>query len=1670
MSNLINDGSLIGLWPMLEPSGSPVFKNYSPARAKQPSGISFDFHVAVSQAPGREEMQSVWPGTDTILESSGRFTGFRPFGIWEAETDSAPFSKYLVLGQANDVTRRETLVPNVAQSGFTVGYWVFPIGDGYPTFDDDVASFVNTFWDTYAARSHTIVGQFNATTSASTSVGWYLGVSGQRAGAAGNAFNPSQIHALQAFAVVEKTGTPVALATPIESGRYTHITMSYRYINGTSNELVLYKDGRVEASGTTDRDFTLNDTNILAETLTIGGSTDGADSVHTLDRTTGWGSNIVSGVYFFRRPLHEGEILALHECGGLQPEEAFLSPTAEVSLTDSKLLGYYPFMSVGYEDASHKHRPLIGPKDMGDNADGYIPTSGPFKAGAVLNDEVSNASDAMVAVSGLCYEITEGRSWTIAGYWAPENSAEREDNMLFSWGSVSTQTNANLDPTAVSEATFGICCTIRTAPTERMVIEAYPLGDLDGRTEIFASGQNDFHHYVASHYAVVYDDETTGLAFYVNGALQGSGVLTHSLTDQLHRVTGSGYPLIFHNGVTNQPVDSSSKGIHADGGRDLWGTSFTVFGRPLSAPEIRYLAVSGINTAPVWRTVHDPRLMGYWPADDFKLSDIVVPDKSRVWGDISPGHLVRGDSFTKWERVYDRDHNEAAGSVFTPLGTAAVDLFKPRPTVPELSSFGNLGITSGIFAPFGASLGPEGVSDLANSRSAIANPVMRYKPIIEESDLTCQNPLGEWVIAFEVTPSGSIPNTDIGIVANANKTHFNSTLFTFGKLGTSSTGGEFKAFLTSKNAAGPDPVGADAGTGASGISVVFLGRDGSLSPATNVVPLVSGNLPFGIPTKVLFHTKFDNPYDAFHDTVGTAPMTVNLYVDGQKIAARKTTAAAANMWSDDAVDSADDWFIQFGGEAATDLITTQLSMDGGLGDIHMRNIFWMRGGFDNGEIQALASSGIQTPTLANYVNNLPTTQLTLADSNLEGYWRFNGEAGGGSGTTDLSLKLNHLTPIAQNVVEDDIDAGSQGALFLRFLPGPMAQADIAIQASGITYSSRQVSNVATDRVPPLAASGASLNPKTGFTIGFMHAKRDDVANNRFDTLMAYGVLGATSISDTSLDANRGWAIGMDDSENMVMVMSHGGNMYLDTGVSNTAHSGQTVCGAYNGSVLGHLDDNRLWDQFRLGDFDTNKLDFWSHWCWVFDPTDDSLTCYMNGNVVDKRTIRQEPDKWVGPNIPEDPTARMITFLQHQEDPWDFNTINLNDFDSVITEVSYFSRALTAAEVRYLAFNGIDLAQGTVGSGIVGGYVQGQDTGSGIMGGYQRGQDTASGILGGYMPGAITVSGVVGGYVSGVVFVTGQIGGYVQGLGTMSGILGGLMRGGEVASGVVAGYIAGQETGSGILGGLMLGAESASGIMGGFMFGVNQASGILGGFMLGGLTGQVDFDATFGVNIRTVADFDSLVEIAQTDSADFDAKVVIFENEIGPLTQIIIPESNVSGLAPPFNQYFIAKASGQQGKSITKTRWNFGDLTPPVEVTQSGAGCYPVQHNFASSGFYVVKFEAIDSDGQHSSDTIIVNAASGIDPVLITVSGVPRSGLAELIVDFETKVETIPAGVSVTAQLLQFDDGQTTIRNNPTHTYTEPGVYRPVWCVRDSRGVFWCDSLEAGPDLLTSGGN
>lgn len=1652
MVNYLNDGALVGFWPLNEPSGAPLWKNYSSAFARHPSGISFDFTVAVADLPNLEEYMSPWPGLGYDLNkincgSGSLRTGYQVRGHWKLKTDSSPLSKYLILGGGSSRAAQQIWQPAVANSGFTVGFWVYPNSDGYENFQNS-ANLVSYSWETEAARCHTLVGAFQATTN---DAGWRMGISGLLSRGAQNNFDYTSSKQLTAFAFIEQAAGAATdtLRVPIESGMYTHLTYTFRYINGTSNQVVLYKNGRVAASGNTSANLTASNTNLisssLARTLTIGASDDASTATDDYERTSGW-NHLISGVYFFKRVLHEGEILHMHESeGGMQPDQSYLLPAVETKLTSDYLVGYYPFMEPGYADISNNQRPLISSYDAAGSTENVF-CPGPYKYGGIYNN--GSATENYHALSsGTCYDLLENRSWTIGTWLSLQNTTSRDNNIFMSWGSTTALTLATsqVSSSTLTGNTAGIIGTVSgIANQQRAVIEIYPLGNIKQtlNKNLVFNLTPTFEYYNQAHFhiALAYDDSTKGVAAYVNGVLAESGTLSDSLTDQLLSVTGLGYPLIFGNGVIDTITDTTVRGLHGNGGADNWLGPAFLANKALVQPEIRGIVLSGIvDIDSIYLTRHDPRLVAYWPCSSYTLSDTMILDEARVWNQV-PGHLIRGDTFGSDERWYDRDGDEGIG-VFRPNATAYIDHFGSRTTPPELASYGNLGITSGVFIANGGSIGLANVTDSDRARSSYTNTSVRYKPVIEERDLRAQNLAGEYVVSFEVTPSGNIPKIDLVRTSATNAINTNCLLFSIGNHAITPAAGDYDyhCFLTSINSTNPDPLGFDAGLGGSGIIIRVDGSEDALPPSTSThTPLVSGRIAYGIPSQVLIHTKFNDPYETNAITNGQASMTINLWINGTLIQSREITQNLCRIWSDGAIDSASDsTVVQFGGVLGNDTLNNQPTWQGGLGEIFMREIFIMKGVFNQGEISNLASNGIQSVSIAGYTDQKPTTQVTKADIDLQGYWRFNGfdggksmnlTTGGGSGTTDLSFKENHLFPAAQAYAEKG-GVNTQSAVYLRMAPAMFANSSYGIQCSGVTYSSRQISTVAHS-VPLYMASGTGFNsPDQGFSVGFYLKKKAVVALNRFDAILAYGIV-PTNDGTITTDTDYGWVIGTDENDVTKIVISTNGNMYLDS-TDNAAMAGQISCGVYgefNGKSASQ-DNLTIFDRKAVGDVTPPKLDTWAHYCWTYDNTTKTTKCYLNGELVDSVTKLNDT-----PQIPADEWVRYITFLQHSTAPWTFNTTSVSDFDSVLTDVFYFSRSLQESEVRYIALNGIDNAFGTQASGLVGGYVYGQDVGSGLLGGYSRGQDIGSGLVGGFLDGSIVVSGLVGGYVFGQDFAT-------------SGILGGFTHGIDTMSGVFAGYIRG----------------------------LDKGSGLIGGYVLGGLQGYIDFDAGYRIYARGAEDFDARLTVEKTSNTDFDAKLVVFQNELPPLVDILIPGTSVSGLSIPFNQYFVGAASGRQGKQITYTRWSFGDFTPAVSVPVSGSTNYPNtnlfphQHYFASSGYYIVRFEAYDENGMHASATRIINAASGIEPVIISLSGVPRSGNAGIIVDFNTTIHSTPNGVSISSKLLQFDDGQSSTLINPTHTYNEPGVYKPIWCVRDSRGVTWSDGLDAGSDYLIDNG-
>lgn len=1598
MANLFDDGSLIGFWPLNEPSGVPWFRNWSPRHANGPSGISFNWHVhhAVGEAlgepisfhPGTAEFTDPGSGVYGIREGFdpgfARRYGYCPLGTSDLiDQNDNLHRKVLVLGRGSFANRQICEPPAVAQSGFTIGFWVYPRTDGMSELISPPT----------AVNMETIARHSALMHRGDHDDGFFIGVSGKLSQAAQFEVDHANPWQLSAFATANSDaaiGSTDIINTPIESGTFTHVTFSYRYIDGTSNQIVLYKNGRVAASGNTTADLVAGELGYTDRLITIGGTQiDTSPTTDRIEESAGWG-HLMSGVYIFERVLHEGEILEMHERGGLQIQNVTPPDFTPVVITDPSIISYVPVINPQMIDVTKYHNNLF--TDFGlDQAGDFWMGRGPFDRGLTFDDSPTTSIDIGLAggsgiFNGLFGDGKTNKSFTIGVMYHPSFTSSFLSQMVMSWGDtgLSSSTQRLADRT-----NCGFIVSIDTGVNNiRPVADFYASGTAasDGsRTTSLTVQDADYWQSTLGHLAIVWDEATFGIALYLNGELAESGHLAWSLGEVLTGVGGSGYPLVFGNGIISHDLNNLL--MHNLGGNDMSMSEMFVANRPLEPAEIRYIANSGIDITGLFRGPHDPRLMGYWKGTDFPTNEMISRDRAGVWRGVDglPGHMVRAISNSRWDDLI-ADTSNRGQQLYGDQYNNHMD--------PEL------GFTSGVWVVMGGSNGlHEILLDGVNRRCASSSFTQRFRSV--ELDNNSPSQYSEYLWGFEVTPSGEIPAVFSG---NDSEQVWNSELLHFGD-----TADKLVAFLTTANA----PAG-------SGVTLVWQGIDG-----TATRPLCSGNISYGDTSRILLRAK---PIMAGYARGAVTNRTeFELYVNGLRVSdSNIPTSLTFTQPTGTPLSASDDWFLSIGGQAISDTQTALRNIDDGLGGIFMRNVFVMMGYFSNDEIDFLAASGIvDDKVLSGYDIDLPMTSVNTADPDLLGYWRFSGPDSG-SGVTDLSLQGNNLRMIAREVLEEGgFSSTDNAASNLRYIPMPFANAPLSTQASGITYLDNEPAN--NNFAPPFAVSGSRFDlAASGFSVGLWVCVREATAQaDDYYGLVAYGCTPDFGTNTSFIDAS--WMIFMDEFENMRMLMSTDGQMHTEPN-SRTNTKGNIECGNFGTTSL--VKDPYGVPGNKIGILQPAHVTAWQHYIWSYDHKNTSsvdgsgvLTCYFNGEPIDRQLVPSS-----GFHIPMQPDARMMTVFYHQLDgvPWDFQNPVDNDVnDPVITDLFYMARPVTDSEARYIAMHGIAPPVATPESGFLGGFILAVDGRTQTLGGYIRGLDTSYGILGGFMEAA------------------------------------------HVSSGVLAGYIHSKDFGSGVLAGLIDGVLVTSGVLASYIAGSAQSSGVFAAYMQGSTPGIERFDAFFSVTAITAAEFDAQVQLTKVTSSEFDARVQLFKPECPPSVQIIVPLEGVSGVDTPLNQYFVGSGTADQDKTIARAEWIFGDLASPQVTFVSGQNLFPVSHVFTQSGFYTVRFTLTDSDGLSASDTVIINLASGVSPVEMTLSGIPQQGLAPLNVQFSQTIETLPTGVSVAASLLDYDDGQTSVTLNKSHVYSEPGIYRPIWIIRDSRGVFWSDTLEPGIDLRGS---
>jgi len=427
----------------------------------------------------------------------------------------------------------------------------------------------------------------------------------------------------------------------------------------------------------------------------------------------------------------------------------------------------------------------------------------------------------------------------------------------------------------------------------------------------------------------------------------------------------------------------------------------------------------------------------------------------------------------------------------------------------------------------------------------------------------------------------------------------------------------------------------------------------------------------------------------------------------------------------------------------------------------------------------------------------------------------------------------------------------------------------------------------------------------------------------------------------------------------------------------------------------------------------------------------------------------------------------LTFFNNHN-PWEDN-----QFRGAIKDFVFYNTAMTASKVQALYDTGVFLITTTTSGGW---FTPTEENLSGVaIGGYYLGENVCSGqyFAGNTFGEAPHPFGTwLGGYFDGFTYESsGIVGGYYLGRSTCSGqklpnspygdVCGGWYHGVSGERETIGGFIHSSGVESGIIGGYVFGFLRESGVVGGYVHGALRQSGVLGGFISCADLGSGIADASFRVKAVAVSDFDALVEVKSTYRGDFDGFIEVYKAETPPDVTIIQPPTDVSGVDTPYTPWLVGSGVPYNDKTIVQATWNFGDLTPEEAGVASGTNIYATTHTYNNSGIYIVNLKMVDSKGLVGNGTRLINLASGVPMPDVELTANPRSGNAPLTVDFDYTITNLPAGVTITSKVLYFGNGKSTLNPNVNYTYTEPGVYTPILCVLDSRGIVTCDSLHIG---------
>lgn len=183
-----------------------------------------------------------------------------------------------------------------------------------------------------------------------------------------------------------------------------------------------------------------------------------------------------------------------------------------------------------------------------------------------------------------------------------------------------------------------------------------------------------------------------------------------------------------------------------------------------------------------------------------------------------------------------------------------------------------------------------------------------------------------------------------------------------------------------------------------------------------------------------------------------------------------------------------------------------------------------------------------------------------------------------------------------------------------------------------------------------------------------------------------------------------------------------------------------------------------------------------------------------------------------------------------------------------------------------------------------------------------------------------------------------------------------------------------------------------------------------------------------------------IELAVAEENSIDATAV--DDDEPDLEDLLVADfdTDVASGDPPLTVEFTDISEGTPIAWL----WNFGDGSATT-TTQNPT------HEFTESGTYNVTLTVTDANGNTSSvtHTIVVNDEPPPPDDVLTAefSFDPAGGDAALAVDFTDETVGTP-----TVWYWTFGDGSYSTEQNPSHTFSLPGVYTIVLSVRDTNGA------------------